>query len=347
MRRITLASLVCLSSLLLCVPLVVAQNKSLPATQPAEPTQSQEVPCIPKGVDSVALSPNGRLVLTGGHGWGVRLFELATGKELHHFRGHENEYVHLAFAPDGHSALVYSFSTSMHLLDVESGQEIRRLNAPKSGTESAFFAADGRAIVVADDNEETVRVVNVASGLELRSFKVSESNRHISRLNISPSGRYALAQTFDGMACLWDVETGRKARCFQFDKDDVGFDLFGRYAVYLSEQTGALRFLDVERAEELPLSSIRISGRKFIEGLTTDGSLALIYTDDESQMRRLLDLRSGREFAPLEIDKDEKVSAFTFTSDGLHAIAGSGDDAFCVWDLKSGKRLRCFKAESK
>ena len=346
MRRIALTSLLILFILLLTAPPGFAQAGPQLAPQPGQPSQFQEEPCIPKGVTSLSLAPDGRLLLTGGPMWGIRLFDLTSGKELRRFRGHDDGYVKVAFAPDGRRALSYSFSEFMYLWDVESGREIRRLAVPKGGTESAAFTPDGQHVVIADDNTPMVRVLDTESGQEVRSFKVADAPTY-DPLSISPDGRRALSHPSEGTACLWDVAAGRKIRCFTKDADKGYLELFGRHVVYWNSQTGPSRLLDVERDQDIPDINYDLKD-KHIYGISVDGRYVLISTNDDYQTYRSVDLRSGREFSTLEVSQDEALSTFTFTPDDLYILAASAGtkDSFCLWDAKSGKRLRCFKAES-
>jgi WD40 repeat protein len=63
----------------------------------------------------IAFSPNGRLALSGGFDRTVRLWEVATGKQLLSLRGHEALVYGVAFSPDGQKALSGSFDTTVRL----------------------------------------------------------------------------------------------------------------------------------------------------------------------------------------------------------------------------------------
>jgi RNA polymerase sigma factor (sigma-70 family) len=49
----------------------------------------------------VAFSPDGRMLATGGHGRGARLWEAASGQERGAFTGHDGDVYSVAFSPDG------------------------------------------------------------------------------------------------------------------------------------------------------------------------------------------------------------------------------------------------------
>jgi WD40 repeat protein len=53
----------------------------------------------------VAISPDGRRVLSGSDDQTVRLWDVNTAKELHRFAGHRGRVWGVAFSPDGRFAL--------------------------------------------------------------------------------------------------------------------------------------------------------------------------------------------------------------------------------------------------
>ena len=54
-----------------------------------------------KFVNSVAISPNGKLALTGSNDNSARLWEIESGRELHRLQGHTKSVESVAFSPDG------------------------------------------------------------------------------------------------------------------------------------------------------------------------------------------------------------------------------------------------------
>jgi WD40 repeat protein len=64
---------------------------------------------------SVAFSPDGARLLTGGSDRTVRLWDVRTGKELCRLRGHKAVVWSVAFAPDGRHALSGSADMTLRL----------------------------------------------------------------------------------------------------------------------------------------------------------------------------------------------------------------------------------------
>ena len=70
-------------------------------------------------VKSVAFSPDGKYVLSGGSDV-VMLWDIETGKEIRTFTGHTKDVSSVVFSPDGKFAL--SGGNTLNLWDIASGK---------------------------------------------------------------------------------------------------------------------------------------------------------------------------------------------------------------------------------
>jgi len=79
---------------------------------------------------SVAFSPDGRLMLSGGHDPGIAiLWDVASRKELRRFDGQTNSIKAVAFSPDGRTLLTGGDDGTARLWDADSGKEMRQLQS--------------------------------------------------------------------------------------------------------------------------------------------------------------------------------------------------------------------------
>jgi WD40 repeat protein len=108
----------------------------------------------------VAFSPDGRRALSGNLtptrdkdgkplGWGFRLWDLDTGKELRRFEGHTSVVTVLAFTPDGRRILSSSQDSTVRLWEADTGKELRR-DAAYGGASGLALSPDGRQILCWD-----------------------------------------------------------------------------------------------------------------------------------------------------------------------------------------------------
>ena len=166
---------------------------------------------------SVALSPDGRLALSGGGeiadgaDFALRLWDLATGRVLRTFTGHTDKVISVAFAPDGRTALSGSDDTTLKLWDVATGRALRTFTGHMNSGAKVAFASDGRT-ALSDGDGKTLKLWDVATGRALRTF--IGHTKYVDAVVFAPDGRTALSGSRDETLKLWDLATGRELRTF-------------------------------------------------------------------------------------------------------------------------------------
>src|SRR4051812_18099697 len=78
-------------------------------------------------VYSVAFSPDGKVLATGSFDNTVKLWDFATGKELHTLKGHTNQVYCVAFSPDGNLLASASQDKTVRLWNPKDGKFLREL----------------------------------------------------------------------------------------------------------------------------------------------------------------------------------------------------------------------------
>jgi WD40 repeat protein len=97
---------------------------------------------------SVAPSPDGKLLLTGG-GNPLRLWDVETGKELRQFAGHRFAVTRAAWAPDGKTVYSSSYDGTVRGWDVATGRQVRQFSGQRGYVWSVAVSPDGRSVLSA------------------------------------------------------------------------------------------------------------------------------------------------------------------------------------------------------
>jgi WD40 repeat protein len=181
----------------------------------------------------VAFSPDGKTLASGGENagktsmvggradnLGVKLWDVATGKEKASLKGHAGPVFSVAFSPDG--ALVASgcgtFASNgqagggeVKLWDVATGKEKLTLKGRMAVVWSVAFSPDGKTLA-SGDVYGNVLLWDVQSGRQTLTLQApkrrSEDLNSAYSVAFSPDGKTLVAATVQGIK-LWEVKGGK------------------------------------------------------------------------------------------------------------------------------------------
>jgi WD40 repeat protein/uncharacterized caspase-like protein len=201
-------------------------------------------------VRAVTFSHNARLALTGSEDRTAVLWEVATGKEIRRFVGHTAGINAIAFSPDDRFVL--------------------------TGSGPIQLETDNISEPISDDS--TVRIWEVNTGKELLRLEAtadpnavvpSNSVSTITSVAFSPDGKFVMAGLsrwegkedgdvfFEGIACLWNVETGKKIRQFKIQsssgetKSSVAFSPDGHLALVGFDDSPGPELFDIATGKRI------------------------------------------------------------------------------------------------
>ena len=112
-------------------------------------------------VRSVAFAPDGSTALSGSDDETLKLWDVATGREIRSFTGHTSFVRSVAFAPDGRTALSGSADKTLKLWDVATGREIRSFTGHTDWVFSVAFAPDGQT-ALSGSEDKTLKLWDVS-----------------------------------------------------------------------------------------------------------------------------------------------------------------------------------------
>ncbi len=183
------------------------------------------------GVTSVAVTPDGKYVVSGSGDKTLRLWELATGQEVRRFTGHEGSVTSVAVTPDGKYVVSGSDDKTVRLWELATGKEGGRFTGHDDSVWSLAVTPDGQ-YVVSGSGDKTVRVWDLATGQEVQRFTGHEGS--VFSLAVTPDGQYVVSGSGDKTVRVWDLATGQEVRRFTGHErwvNSVAVTPDGRYVV--------------------------------------------------------------------------------------------------------------------
>ncbi len=252
----------------------------------------------PWRVESIAFSPNGKILATVGYAqiylWervpqqsGLQTPAAMLWCQKAILTGHTSYIYSIAFSPDGHLIASGSADRTVRLFDVESGQHKRTFIGHTGTIVSVVFSPDGKTLA-SGAYDDTVRLWNTVTG---ENTKILTTDTWVTDVAFNPDGKTLASSGSwrDKTVILWDVNTGTRKTTF---------------------------------AHTAELGSIVFSpGGHTLAGGGSDGTILL--WDMQTKTRK----RIHRGHA-------ESITSMAFSPDGRTFASGSYDSTVVLWEFE-------------
>jgi RNA polymerase sigma factor (sigma-70 family) len=252
-------------------------------------------------------SGSGDHVVGGGHELhSLRLWDVATGKELAKVGEHAEGVRALRFSRDG-KVLITGGNMCLRLWDVATRKEILAGNGHQGWVGSVAYSPDGNTLASAG-SDMTVRLWDLATGKERLVLTGAEAT--IDTVAISPDGSKVAGGSRDARVLVWDATTGKEIA--RLKAGEPGWEAHAAFS----------------------------PDGKLLASASRDGQLVLWDAATFKEVRRFP--HSERGFMSLAFSPDGKFLATGSIHDKRHPRDEEGADLVRLWDVSSGREVRRF-----
>src|SRR6266404_3523290 len=309
---------------------------------------------------SISVSPDGNLALFGSQlslidfngqpDNSMKLYDLATLKELRSFAGHDASVSSVAFSPDGRFALSGSEDKTLKLWDIATGEGIKTLKGHNGYVYSVAYSPNGHDAVSASA-DETVKLWDIRNGVEAYSFTGHKGNVYC--VAFSPDGKYVASGGEDKILRLWDAQAKRLVHSFIGHTDairSIAFSPVEKIAISGSADK-TFKLWDLNTGQNILTINQDQQG---VTGLAFSADGQLIASSGYDGVLRLWKTHTGRllrTFYDAEIKHDiagfifAHVSNVTFSPNGRQLICSNWDGTVKIYDFSMPALHREFESK--
>ena len=282
---------------------------------------------------SVSLSPDGkRLVTGGGSDRAIKVWDIATGKELFAISGaHEAAVTCVAFSLDGKRIVSGDFSGEIKVWDAASVNKAMTLVKHGNYVWTVAFSPDGKHILSASEKDEMIKVWDAATGAEIIAFNHGYKDG-ASCAAFSPDGKHIVSAGWgDSVIKIWEAVDGNEVMKLTGHNHGIWAISFSSDGKLLASGSGdnTIKIWDVItgsivmtlRGHERTIVSVAFSpDNKYLVSGGTDCTV------------RIWDIATGEEMTILR-GHESSANSVVFTPGGKQIVSGSWDGTVKVWDV--------------
>lgn len=299
----------------------------------------------PAEVRALALSPDGKTLVTGANDKTLRWWDTTTGKETRREGPGWVYYNRAAFRPDGKVLMTVSHENHVRFWDVASGKQLPITDGPGWTIAAATFT-DGRHVLSVSEN--VVYAHEAATGREL--WRGAEHTDTAVQVAITPDGQTVITSGNEGRIIFRDAASGKVTRTIETARhavDRIAVSPDGRTLAGIggdAPDDAILRRWEIATGKAYPDAPLPPKGPKYIPSAiryTPDGSGILIASGTESQVP-VFDPET-KQFRQVFGPVDGGVNAVDMTRDGRMVAAATMGPSIYFWEAATGKQRLMIK----
>jgi WD40 repeat protein len=293
-------------------------------------------------VRAVAFSPDGTLFASGSNDNTVKIWDVASRRELRTLTGHGDHVLAIQFSRDGRLLASLGYDKSVRIWEVQTGQARSTINVENGTFLAIAFTADGKTLLTANgtdsggSGDHLIRCWDLASGKVLRTLDPGEV---MNALAISRDGNTLAMGSLSGAIKVWDLAANKERLSLTGHTDEVqSLDLSADGTTLASgSKDGTARLWDLGTGKPPRI----LKHRDIVTAVAFSPDGKTLATGGWDHAVHLWDVANGTETRALRGHK-EIVWGVAFAPDGKTLASSSSDKALKLWDVATGNERQTF-----
>lgn len=273
-------------------------------------------------VNSLAISPDGKILASGSWDKTIKIWNLETTELLGTLTGHSDRVNSVAISYDGKMLVSGSSDETIKFWNLHNGDLLCTFPGHSMEVNSVAINPKRQIIASCGGADNTIKLWNLRTGELLRTLKGHSDN--VNAVVFSPDGKILASGSSDATSKVWDVESGKLLRTLS------GLNV-GVNSVAIAPDGQILA--SVSNDYTIKLRNVHT------------GSLLRILNTNSGRGKGVANLGTNEALHILKnyVSRGDSVA---ISGDSLTLASGCDDNTINIWNLQTGELLSSLKGHS-
>ncbi|MDH5367182.1 MAG: caspase family protein [Cyclobacteriaceae bacterium] len=292
---------------------------------------------------SIAYSPDGKFIATGSRDNSIKLWEVATGREIRTFLGHLSTVNALSFDPTGLYLASGSSDKNIIIWEVTTGKEKLKISGHKDRVTSVAFSPDGTQLASAGWDRNAY-IWSLSSGEKTGEFRVypAMGSGVGSNVLFSKDAKHLITGNDDGKIIIYNLELNIPVDTLR----NISPSSCGGCPSYIQLNDKGTELLSASRKGAVTLWSLK-SGKIIKEfggedsdynSVGTRGNYVFVSKSDTVKIWNI----AGKLVRKITVD-DTEINAAKISPNGKYITVVANDRMTRTWNIQTGKLTQTLK----
>ena len=286
-------------------------------------------------VSSVAISPDSKTLASSGDNRTIKLWNLATGKQISSLNAYSQQVNAVMISPDGKTLVSGNDESTIKIWDLATGKQIRTLIGHSDSVHSLAISADSQTLVTGSD-DNTIKIWDLVTGEQIRTL--AGHTFWVRSVAISPNGMIFASGSFDKTIKIWNLTKGYSIRTLEGNSQTVtavtispdGKTLASASRdVYDGRSRGTIKLWNLTTGKQIRTLAGHANTVTSV-AFSADGKM--IASGSRDRTIKLWNSATGEEILTLA-GHTKTVTSVVFNPDGKTLVSGSEDNTIKIWQL--------------